>query len=120
MKRLVSTAILFSLLVLAITPTFGQARSGDIAIVGGTVVTMDKDRRVIENGAVVVRGEKIAWVGKRSEMPARMRRRSSSTLSMRLCSSDWISSFARASREGRMSGVSIDRDRSTARRISRD
>jgi len=45
----------------------------DVAIVGGTVVTMDKDRRVIEDGAVVVRGEKIVWVGKRSEMPARMR-----------------------------------------------
>jgi len=73
MKRLVSTAILFSLLILAIVPTFGQARSGDIAIVGGTVVTMDKDRRVIENGAVVLRGEKIVWVGKRSAMPARMR-----------------------------------------------
>ena len=53
--------------------TANQRRLIDIAIVGGTVVTMDKDRRVIENGAVVLRGEKIVWVGKRSEMPARMR-----------------------------------------------
>jgi len=53
--------------------TANQRRLMDMAIVGGTVVTMDKDRRVIENGAVVLRGEKIVWVGKRSEMPARMR-----------------------------------------------
>ena len=47
--------------------------SSSLAIVGGTVVTMDKDRRVIEDGAVVVSGAKIVWVGKRSEIPARLR-----------------------------------------------
>lgn len=35
----------------------------DIVIVNGTVVTMDKGRRVIENGAVAIRGDKIVAVG---------------------------------------------------------
>ena len=35
-------------------------------------------------------------------------------------SSDWMSNLARASRDGMMSGVSIERDKSIARRISRD
>lgn len=37
----------------------------DLLIVGGTVVTMDKDRRLIENGAVAIRDGKIAMVGTR-------------------------------------------------------
>ncbi|MEO5857969.1 MAG: amidohydrolase [Pyrinomonadaceae bacterium] len=73
MKKILLLVAFFSVVISTVSPTFGQARSGDIAIVGGTVVAMDKDRRVIEDGAVVVRGEKIVWVGKRSEMPARMR-----------------------------------------------
>ena len=35
----------------------------DILITGGTVVTMGKDRRVIENGAVAIKGDKIVAVG---------------------------------------------------------
>jgi 5-methylthioadenosine/S-adenosylhomocysteine deaminase len=38
----------------------------DLLIVGGTVVTMDKDRRVIEDGAVAVKDGKIALVGTRA------------------------------------------------------
>lgn len=56
-----------------IAQQFSPANRNDLLIVGGTVVTMDKDRRVIENGAVVMGGGKIEWVGKRSEMPARLR-----------------------------------------------
>ena len=37
----------------------------DLLIVGGTVVTMDKDRRVIEDGAVAIKDGKIAMVGQR-------------------------------------------------------
>jgi 5-methylthioadenosine/S-adenosylhomocysteine deaminase len=45
----------------------------DIVIVGGTIVTMDKDRRVIEDGAIVILGDKIVSVGKRSELSAKVR-----------------------------------------------
>src|SRR5580765_4569358 len=38
----------------------------DLLIVGGTVVTMDKDRRLIEDGAVAIKDGKIAMVGKRA------------------------------------------------------
>jgi 5-methylthioadenosine/S-adenosylhomocysteine deaminase len=73
LRVLISFLLLVSFASASIAQTATERRLMDIAIVGGTVVTMDKDRRVIENGAVVLRGEKIAWVGKRSEMPARMR-----------------------------------------------
>ncbi|MCW5962030.1 MAG: amidohydrolase [Pyrinomonadaceae bacterium] len=38
----------------------------DLLITGGTVVTMDKDRRIIEDGAVTITGGKIGLVGKRA------------------------------------------------------
>jgi 5-methylthioadenosine/S-adenosylhomocysteine deaminase len=40
----------------------------DIVIAGGTVVTMDASRRVIENGGVAIRGDKIVAVGTRAEI----------------------------------------------------
>ena len=40
----------------------------DILIVGGTVVTMDKNHRVIENGAVAIKNGKIVEVGTRAEV----------------------------------------------------
>ncbi|MEO7672603.1 MAG: amidohydrolase family protein, partial [Pyrinomonadaceae bacterium] len=40
----------------------------DLLIVGGTVVTMDKDRRVIENGAVAIKDGKIVAVGTRAQV----------------------------------------------------
>jgi 5-methylthioadenosine/S-adenosylhomocysteine deaminase len=45
----------------------------DLLITGGTVVTMDKARRVIENGAVVIRGDKIVAVGTKPEVARRYR-----------------------------------------------
>jgi len=53
---------------------FPQRRGGvrdanvDIIISGGTVVTMDKGRRVIEDGAVAIKGDKIVAVGRRAEV----------------------------------------------------
>ncbi len=55
---------------------FGQRvaqRNADVVILGGTVVTMDKNRRVIENGAVAIRGDKIVAVGTRAEITRRYR-----------------------------------------------
>jgi 5-methylthioadenosine/S-adenosylhomocysteine deaminase len=61
-------AILFVVLaplpVLAQTAT-KQPVSVDLLITGGTIVTMDPERRVIENGAIAVRGDTILAVGPR-------------------------------------------------------
>lgn len=40
----------------------------DVLITGGTVVTMDRERRVIEDGAVLVHEGRIAAVGTRAEV----------------------------------------------------
>ncbi len=43
----------------------------DLMIVGGTVVTMDASHRLIDDGAVAIRGDSILAVGTRSELSAR-------------------------------------------------
>ena len=71
MKRF-STASALLLLLSLFVGVPAQRRHGDsqpavdLLIVGGTVVTMDRARRVIENGAIAVKGEKIVAVGTRS------------------------------------------------------
>ncbi len=44
-----------------------------LIVAGGTVVTMDKGRRVIEDGAIVIRGDKIEAVGTRAEIAKKYR-----------------------------------------------
>jgi 5-methylthioadenosine/S-adenosylhomocysteine deaminase len=51
-------------------PTFAKEKV-DLLITGGTVVTMDAQRRVIEDGAVAVRGDSIVAVGARVEIESR-------------------------------------------------
>lgn len=46
------------------------AESADWIVSAGHVITMDAQRRVIENGAVAIRGTSILAVGKRSEIDA--------------------------------------------------
>ena len=43
----------------------------DILVAGGCVITMDPGRRVIENGAVAIGGDRILEVGSRGEVEAR-------------------------------------------------
>jgi 5-methylthioadenosine/S-adenosylhomocysteine deaminase len=43
----------------------------DVLVTGGTVVTMDGQRRVIEDGAVAIRGDSIVAVGPRAEIENR-------------------------------------------------
>lgn len=43
----------------------------DLLVLGGTVVTMDATHRVIENGAIAVRGERIVGVGDAAELRKR-------------------------------------------------
>jgi 5-methylthioadenosine/S-adenosylhomocysteine deaminase len=47
----------------------------DLMILGGTVVTMDKERRLIENGAVAISGDEIVAVGKREDVTTQYRAR---------------------------------------------
>jgi len=47
--------------------------SVDLLVTGGTVITMDAARRVIEDGAVAVRGDAIVAVGPRAEVEGRFR-----------------------------------------------
>ncbi len=74
-----SLALIVSCLVFA-GALFGQgapakARPGrekiDLLVAGGTVITMDAERRVLEDGAVAVRGDSIVAVGSRAELEAR-------------------------------------------------
>ncbi|MFM9903088.1 MAG: amidohydrolase [Pyrinomonadaceae bacterium] len=72
-KHTVSLAIL---LIVFSSPIFAQRIphtekyvapwTCDLLIVGGTIVTMDGDHRVIEDGAVAIKDGKIALVGKRA------------------------------------------------------
>ena len=43
----------------------------DLLVEGGTVVTMDSDRRVIDDGAVAIRSDAIVAVGTRAELGKR-------------------------------------------------
>jgi len=71
MRRIaLRTFIITSLFVLSISTVFAQKRKTivDMIVRGGTVVTMDDARRVIEDGAVVIKGGRIIAVGTRAEI----------------------------------------------------
>lgn len=69
MKSLLLIFSFLSLIFLPIVPVQAQSVSRvDLLIVGGTVVTMDKDRRVIDGGSVAVSGGKIVAVGTQAEI----------------------------------------------------
>src|SRR4030095_15369873 len=56
-------------------PLIGAVVAVDILILGGTVVTMDGARRVIENGGIAIKADKIIAVGTRAEISLAYRAR---------------------------------------------
>src|SRR3712207_6033529 len=72
-KRLLLCLALLS--QLALLPASASARQRprrvDLIVSGGTVVTMDAARRVVEDGAVAVAGGRIVAVGTRAEVVGR-------------------------------------------------
>lgn len=73
MKKFVGIAVLLAAIVLL----SGQRRAGlsgksiDLLITGGTVVTMDGERRIFDNGFVAIRGERILEVGDAAQLKAK-------------------------------------------------
>ena len=55
-------------IVLLLAATVEAKEKADLLVVHGTVVTMDGHRRIIEDGAVVVRGDSIVAIGKSAEI----------------------------------------------------
>ncbi|CAN5397425.1 hypothetical protein BH18ACI2_BH18ACI2_20250 [soil metagenome] len=68
--RLFILFILFSTLLTTMPPTIMATTPAtvDLVVSGGTIVTMDKDRRVIEDGAIAVNRGRIVAVGSRGEI----------------------------------------------------
>src|SRR5690606_466300 len=60
LRRLISVVILF---LPAAVPAARQPLPADLILTGGIVVTMDAERRVLDPGAVAIRGSAIAAVG---------------------------------------------------------
>ena len=46
-------------------------KTADTLIIGGTLITMDAERRIVRDGALAVRGDRLAFAGKRSDAERR-------------------------------------------------
>jgi 5-methylthioadenosine/S-adenosylhomocysteine deaminase len=65
------TALIFILGILPWVRGEGRRERIDLLVQGGTVVTMDRHNRVLENGAVAVRAERIVAIGPAADIAAR-------------------------------------------------
>ncbi len=70
MEKLKILLVVSFLLIFSQT-IFAQKQTVDLIVAGGTVVTMDDERRVVERGAVAVKKGKIVGVGKLDEINRR-------------------------------------------------
>lgn len=70
MKKLSISLFVLFLLILQLN-VFGQRKTADLIIQNGTIVTMDANRRIIENGAVALRRNEIIAVGTTREISRR-------------------------------------------------
>jgi len=74
-RRLLLAAACAALCGSLLAPASAQRRRrlerADLLVAGGTVVTMDRERRVIEDGAVAVRGGRVVAVGRRADLQRR-------------------------------------------------
>jgi 5-methylthioadenosine/S-adenosylhomocysteine deaminase len=64
-RLLVLVSATFTALPLLAQSEVKEAVSVDLLVTGATIVTMDHERRVIENGAIAVRGDSIVAIGPR-------------------------------------------------------
>src|SRR6202789_918873 len=67
----VFSALICCVAALVLSSTASAKDKVDLLVTGGTVVTMDVQRRVIEDGAVAIRGDSIVAVGPRAELERR-------------------------------------------------
>ena len=60
-------AVLYFLLAAIFQPAFGKDKV-DLLISGGTILTMDGTHRIVENGAIAIRGDRIVEVGPAAQL----------------------------------------------------
>src|ERR1051326_336636 len=65
--RSIIAIFLMTLISAPMASAQGRTRA-DLIVSGGTIVTMDNQRRVIEDGAIAVSGGRIVAVGSRAEI----------------------------------------------------
>ena len=79
-SRRIAVPIFYLLFSIFAFHTFAQAppaakatakQRADLLVIGGTIVTMDAERRVIEDGAIAIRGSAIVAIGPTAEIVAR-------------------------------------------------
>src|SRR5271168_987299 len=70
-RKFCVTAIVCVCIGFFFSPLMFAKEKADLLITGGTVITMDAQRRVIDDGAVAIRGDSIVAVGSRAEIETR-------------------------------------------------